>query len=154
MGKQAPNKTNSVFFGVALLLAIATALVLNIPRRAVENTVVVPPAPFGRANYSTMRADTFTALLRKAYGNLISDGRKENLLEINMRANELTKDFFNGNDALLKQDLTDYGFKIDYNPEQKSLHATFAISNGNAVNVPNDVLIKLVDKIANKPNVD
>lgn len=101
-----------------------------------------------------MKTDTFVMLLHQAYGTLVTDKKENNKLEIEIKANELTKDFFNGNDAILKFGLNDFGFDIKYNPQDKSLKAAFNIQNGNGVNVPNDVLIKLMDKTTGVSHVN
>jgi hypothetical protein len=143
-----------IFFSVAVLIAAAMYFLFTISRNAVTAQVVAPPAPFGASNFNLMKTDTFLALVHNAYGDLVSYKIEEGKLNMEMKANELTKDFFNGNDALLKFGLRDFGFDIKYNPEEKSMKATFKVTEQNGVHVPNDVLIKLMDKTTKTNNVD
>jgi len=143
-----------LFFGTAALIAVVMYVLFTFSRNAATDQPVAPPAPFGSSNFNQMKTDTFVALVQTAYGELVSHKIEARKLVMDMKANELTKDFFNGNDALLKFGLSDFGFDIKYNPEQKALHAVFAISEQNGVNVPNDVLIKLMDKTSKTIHVD
>lgn len=144
-----------IFTGIALVIAVVTYLIFAGTRNAATEQVVAPPAPFGSNNYNIMKTDTFVALVSKAYGNLAEYNTADGILEINMKnANELTKDFFNGNDALLPFKLGDHGFEFHYNPEDRSLKALFKIDQQNGVHVPNDVLIKLMDKTTTTQHVD
>ncbi len=143
-----------MFFGIAALLALAACLICLPTRSGDLNQPVAPPAPFGASNFNVMKTDTFVMLLHQAYGSLVTEKRVQNKLEVTMSANELTKDFFNGNDALLKFGLSDFGFDIKYNPQDKSLKAIFNIQSGDGVNVPNDVLIKLMDKTTGVSHVN
>jgi purine-nucleoside phosphorylase len=96
---------------------------------------------------NTMPVDTFVHLVTKAYGSLAQIKKETNELSIEIKnANLIAKDFFNGNDALLKEN--NKNFSIQYNATAKETSASFTIKN-NAVVVPNDVLIKISDKIFN-----
>lgn len=120
-----------------------------------QKKVVKATEAFCEHHYNVMKMDTFVALLDHAYGDLINHKIDEGLLQVEMKhASELTKDFFNGNDALLKLELGDHGFKIEYNKEEQSLKALFRIDRQNGVNVPNDVLIKLIDKVTSANHVN
>jgi hypothetical protein len=143
-----------IFFSAAVVVAAAMYFLFTISRNAATGQAVAPPAPFGSSNYNTMKTDTFLTLVRNAYGNLVTYKFEEKKLVMEMKANELTKDFFNGNDALLKFGLNDFGFDIKYNPEDKSMKAQFKVSDQHGVNVPNDVLIKLMDKTTQTSHVD
>lgn len=142
---------------LAIAIIIAGALYVLFTKNSKEAVVQkVQPAPaFGPNNYNTMKLDTFVALVHSAYGDFAQHKTENGMLEISIRnANELTKDFFNGNDALLQFKLGDHGFAIRYNPEEPSVTASFKISEQKGVNVPNDVLIKLMDKTNKINNVD
>lgn len=143
-----------IFFSVAVLIAAAMYFLFTISRNAATEQVVAPPAPFGASNVNLMKTDTFVTLVHNAYGNLVTYKIEDGKLLMEMKANELTKDFFNGNDALLKFGLSDFGFDIKYNPEEKSMKAQFKITEQHGVYVPNDVLIKLMDKTTKTNNVD
>lgn len=152
--QQNTRKWQLIFFAIAVGIAGATYFLLTISRNAATEQAVAPPAPFGAANYNQMKTDTFVALVHQAYGDLVTYKIEDRKLVMDMKANELTKDFFNGNDALLKFGLNDFGFDIKYNSETKSMQAQFKISEQNGVNVPNDVLIKLMDKTTKTTHVD
>lgn len=143
-----------IFFSVAVLIAAAMYFLFTISRNTATEQVVAPPAPFGASNVNLMKTDTFVTLVHNAYGNLVTYKIEDGKLLMEMKANELTKDFFNGNDALLKFGLSDFGFDIKYNPEEKSMKAQFKITEHHGVYVPNDVLIKLMDKTTKTNNVD
>jgi len=143
------RKWQLIFSSIALVIAAGACLLFAGSRNMPAGQVVEPPAPFGSSHYNAMKTDTFVALVQAAYGQLATTGITGNTLVVDMPdANELAKDFFNGNDALLRFGMSDHGFEIRYNPEQKSLKASFRISEQGGVNVPNDVLIKLMDKTA------
>jgi hypothetical protein len=143
-----------IFFSVAVVIAGAMYFLFTISRNAATAQVVTPPTPFGASNFNLIKTDTFIALVHNAYGDLVTYKIEDKKLQMEMKANELTKDFFNGNDALLKFGLSDFGFDIKYNPEEKSMKAQFEIMEQNGVHVPNDVLIKLMDKTTKTNNVD
>jgi len=148
------GKWQWTFFGIAILIALACYLICMPGRSGADTQPVAPPAPFGSANYNLVKTDTFVQLLHQAYGSLAADHREGDRLIVEMKANELTRDFFNGNDALLKFGLNDFGFDIKYNAQDKSLKAVFKLQEGNGVNVPNDVLIQLMDKTTGAVHVD
>jgi len=152
--QQRTGRWQWVFFGAAAAIAVVVYLLLTLSRNAATEQPIAPPAPFGKANFNEMKTDTFVSLLRGAYGDLITCKIADKNLEVDMKANELTKDFFNGNDALLKFGTGDFGFDIKYNTEARTLHAQFRISEQNGVNVPNDVLIPLIDKTTKTIHVD
>lgn len=153
--QNSPRKWQLIFTALAILIAGAMYMIFAGSRNAAVEQTVVPPAPFGSNNYNVMKTDTFVALVNQAYGSFVTEKREHGILELNINnANELTKDFFNGNDALLKFKLGDHGFEFNYNPEEQSLKARFNIKERNGVNVPNDVLIKLMDKTSKINHVD
>ena len=143
------------FFIIAMAISIVVYFLFT--KNSKEPAAIEAKAApeFGINNYSIMKTDTFVALVQSAYSGFASNKVEDKRLEINIKnANEITKDFFNGNDALLKFKLSDYGFEIKYNPEEPSVVALFKITEGNGVHVPNDVLIKLMDKTNKINNVD
>ncbi len=148
------RKWQLIFTALAIVIAGAMYLVFAGSRNAAVEQTVEPPAPFGSNNYNVMKTDTFVALVNRAYGSFITQKTENGILALDINANELTKDFFNGNDALLKFKLGDHGFELTYNPEAHSLKARFKINEQNGVTVPNDVLIKLMDKTAKTNHVD
>lgn len=149
------RKWQLIFTALAVVVAGAMYLVFAGSRNAAVEQTVEPPAPFGSNNYNVMKTDTFVALVNRAYGSFTTQKTENGVLELTIKnANELTKDFFNGNDALLKFKLSDHGFELAYNPEDQSLKARFKINEQNGVAVPNDVLIKLMDKTSKTNHVD
>jgi hypothetical protein len=148
------KKWQLLFFGIAALIALAAYLFCLPGRSGMVKQTVAPPAPFGAGNYNLIKTDTFVALLHKAYGNLITDKKENNKLMIEMKPDAMTKDFYNSNDALLKFGLNDFGFDIKYNPQDKSLKAVFNIQAQDGIAVPNDVLIKLMDKTTGVSHVN
>jgi hypothetical protein len=148
------RKWQVMFFGIAVIIALVIYLICLPGRSGVTSQNVTQAAPFGTSNYNLMKTDTFVALLHRAYGNLIKDTMADNKLTVEMKGSEMSRDFFNSNDALLKFSLTDFGFDIKYNQQDKSVKAVFSIQAGNGVNVPNDVIIKLMDKNTGVSHVD
>ena len=145
--QNSPKKWQLIFTALAVFIAGATFIILAGSRNTAVEQTVEPPAPFGSNNYNVMKTDTFLALVNQAYGNFVTQKRENEILELELHnANELTKDFFNGNDALLQFKLRDHGFEFNYNSEEQWLKARFKINKQNGVNIPNDVLIKLMDK--------
>ena len=153
--QKSTQKWQFIFFAAAVLVA-ATLYIMFIKNTNEAVVQKIQPAPeFGVNNYNIIKTDTFVALIQGAYGNFATHKIEGNTLEVTIKnANELTKDFFNGNDALLQYKMGDYGFAIKYNPEEPSVVATFKINEQRGVPVPNDVLIKLMDKTNKTENVD
>jgi hypothetical protein len=148
------KKHISAFIYFALVVAIAIGCYFAFYQSKELNTDTIEAEKkveqvFTKDNANTMKVDTFTMLINKAYGALATVSTTKEFVKVNMtQANQVTKDFFNGNDALLQCNIKEHGFAIQYNASQKSLQADFAITNG-GVTVPNDVLIKITDKIYN-----
>lgn len=141
-----------------LILILATTLLAasliwtkyTVNRKAVKQVENIFNSDFNETHFNYIVTDTFTNLLQQAYGTNISVSKEQNKLIVKMSgAGALTKDFFNGNDKLLKLKLDDFGFKIDYDKTANTINAVFKIEN-NAVPVPNDVMIKLCDRYLNK----
>jgi hypothetical protein len=150
--KEKSSKWQIVSMLMALVLVVAVIAWAAIPRTAVVADVEMRGAQFGKQHYNTLKVDTFVNLLQQAYGSLVRVQQESQQLKVTLNANELTRDFFNSNDAILKWSTSDYGFEIRYNQEQKSVAALFNVSDQRGVNVPNDVLIKLMDKTTNHVN--
>jgi hypothetical protein len=105
---------------------------------------------FSKDDANVVIADTFMMLVNKAYNGLATVVKNGDAVLVSMTdANKVTKDFFNGNDALLKCNIKEHGFEIKYIAEKNKLDAQFSLMQ-NTVTVPNDVLIKIVDKLDNK----
>lgn len=142
-----------IFIVILTAFLVAGSLVwvqYAINRKAVKKVKNVSNTEFNREHFNYIVTDTFISLLQKAYGSNITVATEQNNLKVVLsNAGVLTKDFFNGNDKILAHGLKDFGFKIDYNKNDNKIDATFAIRDG-AVPVPNDVMIKLVDKTYNR----
>jgi hypothetical protein len=115
-----------------------------------EQIATVTNSEFTKNNANKMVVDTFKYLVTKAYAGFSSFTQTNGILNLSIKgAGALTKDFYNGNENLLKWKLKDYGFEIVYLPMQNSIEAKFAITD-NGVVVPNDVVIKLASKTYKK----
>ncbi len=111
-------------------------------------TVKKEKADFDENCYTRLKKDTLISLLKAAHRKPAEITIKENghTLEITLTASpDSAPAFYNGNDALLQYDLDDFGFKIS--KTNTGLLIRFR-SEEDAVNVPNDVLIKLIPKSA------
>jgi YbbR domain-containing protein len=144
------NKINLIYFAIAVLLAIGVYVIA----RNNNTTAPIPVAKtstktFTKANGNLIVADTFVTLMNNAYKGFVMVTKTSSTIDVSItNANAITKDFFNGNDELLKYTLADFGFAIKYIASPASINAQFALQN-NAVFVPNDVLIKAMDKTTN-----
>jgi hypothetical protein len=145
-----PSKIAMVLFAIALAISVAAyALVRVQPQKANVADAATIEKSFTDNHYNAMIVDTFAMLIAKAYPQLATTQQSGGVLIVQLQeASAITKDFFNGNDALLTQKISDNGFEIKYDATNKKVEAKFAITN-NAVHVPNDVMIKIMDKIYN-----
>jgi hypothetical protein len=145
-----PSKISMILFATVLLIgAAAYAFVRVQPQKAKVIDAATIEKSFTENHYNAMIVDTFTMLIAKAYPQLATSQQSGGVLSVQLQeASAMTKDFFNGNDELLSKKLNDNGFEIKYDAANKKVEAKFAITN-NAVNVPNDVMIKIMDKIYN-----
>lgn len=140
-----------IFFAVAVAIAIAGVLFFAGKKGNTKEQVIASEPDFGKNNYNVMKRDSFVALTNIAYSNFATFSNSDGNLILDIKnANQLARDFFNGNDSLLQFELGDYGFEIKYDAAMQSVHAVFEIDKQNGVNVPNDVLIKLMDKAYNR----
>lgn len=145
--KATPVKFILIILSIVLTIGLASWLKLSIKNAAPDKEkVTVKDDDFGPEHYNQIKTDTFVRLVQSAYQpNVKTEIVDSQLLVTLTGANEITKDFYNGNAALLKYDLNQFGFKITYDKNNNTVYAAFKIKN-NAVPVPNDVLIKIVDK--------
>jgi hypothetical protein len=146
------NISTYIYFVLVMAIAIGCYFAFYQTKEINTDAIVAEKKAqqsFTKDNANTMKVDTFTMLINKAYGSLATVTTNKEFVKVSMtKANQVTKDFFNGNDALLQCNIKEHGFAIQYNASQKSLQADFAIAN-DGVTVPNDVLIKITDKIYN-----
>jgi hypothetical protein len=145
------NTTISIFYFI--IAATIAVLTFWIARHSASPSTLIAPTKaievFSENNGNYIVADTFIMLVNKAYDGIATVNKTNTNITINMQnANIITKDFFNGNDKLLNCTVDKNGFDIKYNTIDKSLVANFKLKQ-NAVFVPNDVMIKLIDKTSN-----
>lgn len=113
----------------------------------------VPPVTerlpvFSTNNFNVVKVDTFVALVRNTYPGATVQTREDKVLDITVKIDNAAPGvFFNNNDALLQYKLGDYGFDIKYNPGEQIVRAQFKIDEKQGVPVPNDVLLRLANKI-------
>ena len=145
--KAIPVKIILIILSIVLTIGLVSWLKLSIKNTPPDKErVTVKDEAFGPEHYNWVKTDTFVHLVRQAYQpNVNIQSIDSQVLVTLSGANEITKDFYNGNTDLLKYDLNQFGFKIRYDKNNNTVYATFKIKN-NAVPVPNDVLIKIVDK--------
>lgn len=142
MNKSIPIITISigVIIAISVYLFAKTQMNKSIPT---EDTAITS-SELSASHYNMVHVDTFIALVNSAYEQNVTQEKSNDQLIVNIKNQEhLAKSFFNGNDALLSYDLSDYGFDIKYN--NQSTTAIFKIKDG-GITVPNDVLIRLVAK--------
>lgn len=106
---------------------------------------------FTEFNATDIKADSFMVLAQKAYGSLLQASKQGGILSMKLdNTNKLGSDFYNNNDKLLGYQKDDFGFDIKNDAKSGTVNATFVISEGTFVTVPNDVLIKMMYKAYNK----
>ena len=137
---------------MALLLAVGVYSLVNWQYNTAKpdtQKLMMSDASFGEENINWMKADTFQQLVTKAYYPNAEVSRVSNLMIVRIEgANTGAQDFYNGNEALLKMKVTENQFEIDYDRHNFALVARFKMRDS-LVAVPNDVLIKLIDKTIN-----
>lgn len=146
------NNNYKIFLILLSLLMVGGSILWTSFRidRENENVVTnIQNESFNQQHYNYIVLDTFVHLLKQAYPTATTNQVQNKLFVIIENSGALTKDFFNGNDKILDLTENDYGFNIAYKSAANKVEATFMIKN-NAVPVPNDVMIKLVDKNYNK----
>ncbi|WP_118949792.1 hypothetical protein [Taibaiella helva] len=149
------SKWQILFTGLALAIAAGAGLLTLLTRNTATEQAVEQPAAFSANSYNTMKTDTFAALVARVYGNAATFKQEEGVLALELKKEgEQARDFFNDNDALLKFRLSQQGFELQYQQGSPSLTARFRINEQNGVNIPNDVLIRLTDKITGTYHVD
>ncbi|MCC7030184.1 MAG: hypothetical protein IT257_07760 [Chitinophagaceae bacterium] len=130
--------------GVAALLLCFLFRIKNDPAHDTTKSIQPGNAGFDQQCYTAMKKDTFVQLLTIAYGSAINLQEHADELQIKYTGSDQSlPDFYNGNEILLKTDAVDAGFKITRS--EGALDLAFKL-NGEAVNVPNDILIKLLPK--------
>lgn len=144
----------SKFILIALAILITIGLValvrydMNTMKPDAEKVLLKDDA-FGIDNLVWMNVDTFSNLVSKAYHPNVETTLANSLLIVNIKnANTIAQDFYNGNEALLKFKINEHNFEISYDQHNKLVTGRFKIKD-NLVAVPNDVLIKVVDKNIN-----
>lgn len=111
--------------------------------------ILTKDAGFGKENITWIKTDTFINLVEKAYHPNAETNIASNLLVVFIKnANTVAQDFYNGNEALLKYRINDHNFEIDYDKHNNNVVGRFKIKD-KLVAVPNDVLIKVIDKTIN-----
>lgn len=145
-----PYKIILIFIAIILVAASIMWSRLSINRTDQEIVTNIANEAFNEQHYNFIITDTFINLLNKAYPGIVTTTKQNNELRVTLLgAGAVTKDFFNGNDNILKLDKSDFGFEIKYLQQENKIDATFVL-NQNSVPVPNDVMIKLIDKTYNK----
>jgi hypothetical protein len=139
------------FKAVLFSLACAVALLLSFLFRvknespaAVAKSVQQGSDQFDANCYTTMKKDTLIQLLNIAYGSAIQINGHEDELQVRYTAaDQAVAEFYNGNDKLLKTETAQFGFKLS---QQEGVAEIVFKCNADAVNVPNDLLIRLVPR--------
>lgn len=139
-------------FNIAyLLIVVAAASIFCFSMNVKKETLPVQKADikkekpdFDETCFTSIKKDTFIHLLQKAYDKSVDVNEKSGKIEISYTApDQHAPDFYNGNDALLKYDLDDFGFKIS----KINTGLILTLKNkDNALNIPNDILIRLMAK--------
>jgi hypothetical protein len=144
------NLSSILFIAIAIVVAGIMYFIFTKQKTISNEKIDVKTSTnFEKTNANLVKVDTFEMLVHKAYGAMAIVSKADGNLQVNMtEANQITKDFFNGNDALLKCKMDENDFEIKYSESPKSMNARFKIKDG-GVNVPNDVMIKMMDKIYN-----
>lgn len=100
---------------------------------------------YNESCYTSIKKDTLIHLLNVVYGKSILLKEKASTLEFSfVTSNQSAPAFYNGNQDLLNYKLDDHGFQIT--PTSSGLTVKFTQNNG-AINVPNDILLKLVSRL-------
>lgn len=150
MNKVASYKIIILVFAILLVIGSLVYTNYSIRRSEVKQVTNIYNKDFGIEHFNYIIVDTFVALLQKGYGNSITVNTENNQVNATLsNAGVITKDFFNSNDKILALKKSDFGFSILYDKATNKIEASFNIMNG-SVPVPNDVMIKLVDKTTNK----
>ncbi len=144
-------KSKIILLALAVLLAVGVTLMVqkstsNLPA---DTASIQADSDFGHQHYVWMNLDTFTHLIQKAYHPYVATNVNNDLLVVRIKdANTLAQDFYNGNEALLELKIQKHQFEISSDTYNNMVIGRFKIKN-NMVAVPNDVLIKAVDKTTN-----
>ncbi len=145
-----------LFFKLALFLIVAVIALVAIfvigalgGGTATNNEQLqTSSSDFGKQNYASVVVDTFLSLVKRNYNDANIE-KSGGVVKLTLKNNNQEAfAFINGNDGLIKNDLSEFGISIKIDKEKNELKAKFDIEH-NAVNVPNDVLINLTEKIVN-----
>jgi hypothetical protein len=148
--KAGSSKIILIVLAVLITLGV-TALVRWDTRSAKPDAekILTKDADFGKENITWIKTDTFINLVEQAYHPNAETNIASNLLVVFIKnANTVAQDFYNGNETLLKYRINDHNFEIDYDKHNNNVVGRFKIKD-NLVAVPNDVLIKVIDKTIN-----
>lgn len=147
MNKSIPIITISIGVIIAISVYLFAKTQMNQP--IPTNEVAIISQDFTASHYNIMHVDTFISLVNKVYQQNVTQEKKGDQLIITIANQEnIAKDFYNGNSALLSTfDLNDYGFEIKH--DNQSTIAIFTIKDG-GISVPNDVIIRLAAKYQQK----
>lgn len=137
---------------LALIITVGVTVLVRWDARNAKpdaEKILTKDAAFGRENITWIKTDTFINLVEKAYHPNVTTNIASNLLVVFIKnANTVAQDFYNGNESLLKYRINDHDFEIDYDRHNNNVVGRFKTKN-NLVAVPNDVLIKVIDKTIN-----
>lgn len=145
-------KSKIILVALAIVVTLGMVALVRYDMNTMQpdaEKVLLKDADFGSDNMVWMNVDTFINLVTKAYHPNTETTLANNLLIVNIKnANTIAQDFYNGNEALLKLKINEHNFEINYDQHNKVVSGRFKIKD-NLVAVPNDVLIKVVDKNIN-----
>lgn len=148
MSKLKNNVFPLLLLAAAAVLAIAFVMGVSTKRSFQPNLKLDLQlgSNFDVRHVTAIRRDSFMALATRAYGSLLSTTTHGDTLIMTLsNANQLGKDFYNSNHPLLKMKLKDAGFEIK---ENEAAVTGYFLNKNNSVQVPNDVLVKMMDKTA------
>lgn len=135
-----------LIFGIVLFIGAILYNRFAVNRFAVKHIEPNLSNEFNNENLNLIKIDTIENLLNKTYGSQITIKHSNSLMEIILTANEnILKDFYNGNEALLKYSLNDYNFELIKEENKQQLKGRFKIKDG-GIFIPNDILIRLIEK--------
>lgn len=148
--KAIKSKITLALLAIAITIAIVALVRYDMGHVQPDaEKVLLKDDEFGSDNMVWMKVDTFISLVTKAYHPNAETTLANNLLIVNIKnANTLAQDFYNGNEALLQFKINEHNFEISYDQHNKVVAGRFKIKDS-LVAVPNDVLIKVVDKNIN-----
>ena len=140
-------KTKIILMALAVALCVAAFAALRLAKPGPSAQPQVEDASFGKNNLSRMQPDTLAGLMRRAYGSSLRAERdaKAVKLEWNAGAGNSPAAFYNRNEALPQ--VGGQGFTLQVNGS--TVRAAFDIQQDGTVNVPNDVLMSMTQRLSN-----